>query len=254
MSSFYLVLNSDRRTTGKTHDFIIKYSPSINLDRTQKYEIALVDANVPNSWYNIAASNGNNTLRYHNGDSVWKTITFSDGQYSVSAINSYIQSKIDGNGDTGTNVSIVGNTNTLKVDITLSNNYVIDLSNNGTSTFYSLLGFTSSTATLTTNQTTSSPGDVDITNGINGFVLHCDLVDYGKSYIGNTTTSAIYSFNYSVSAGYNEHIEPNNLLWLPLNKNINISSVHVYITDQNNNVIDLNGEPMNISVYVRQSK
>lgn len=60
--------------------------------------IALASISLYFSWYNISAENKNNQFKYTWIDGVETTITMPDGNYEISGINAFLQSKMVANG------------------------------------------------------------------------------------------------------------------------------------------------------------
>lgn len=93
----FLTLVADAATQSNTSDFTIKFYPNIELNGID-HEVCLKNITLYNSWYNISAALGNNTLRYHNSIA-WKVITLDDGAYTVDSFNSFVQAQMLANGD-----------------------------------------------------------------------------------------------------------------------------------------------------------
>ena len=70
-------------------NFITKFSPTIRLDRTKKYEAAFISLETYNSIPNIPWDN--NIFKYSTDNGlIWKTITLLTGAYEIEAINNEI--------------------------------------------------------------------------------------------------------------------------------------------------------------------
>ena len=76
--------------TTRPSDFIVKFNPPLKLDPGFKHYLALDRLSITYSWYNIRSSYGNNTIKYTHDGRTWQTITFTDGMYSSSDINSSV--------------------------------------------------------------------------------------------------------------------------------------------------------------------
>lgn len=79
----------------KSHDFIVRFNPPLNLNPEMKHYLALDRLSMTYSWYNIRSEYGNNKIKYTHDGSTWQTITFSDGMYSCSDMNDYIHQYMD---------------------------------------------------------------------------------------------------------------------------------------------------------------
>ena len=232
-------------------DFTSKITPPIELGSDTKYEMALVNMTVPNTWFNISAELGNNVIRYNNG-SVWRAnIVIPDGQYSVDSLNNLLQAQMLLNGDYVTSdpvsydITIYGDNNTLKVVVQIANGYQLDLS---LSSIYKLLGFDSGIISTTT----MAPHAADLSNGITSFILHSDLIT--STYINGGAGDILYVFNFSVGAGFFQTFEPNQLIFIPIRSQSLLELMRFYITDQLNRYVNFNGEDMTVTVYIRPIK
>src|SRR5687768_8508109 len=77
--SYLLNISSDNKDTGQfSDDFTINFTPAIRI--AGNWELALVNATMWYSWYNISADYSNQPFRYFN-NAVWKTITIAPGLY-----------------------------------------------------------------------------------------------------------------------------------------------------------------------------
>jgi hypothetical protein len=74
------------------------------------------------------------------------------------------------------------------------------------------------------------------------------------SYVNGSQSPTLYSFYPNVSPGYKIVERPNpSLIYYPLSRH-DISRMRVWLTDQNNNLIDLRGETITIRIHVREIK
>ena len=75
----------------QSSNFTRKYDPPILLDPDAHYEIALVRSLLWYTWFNISAAQSNNTVRLSSNAGVgWTVVTFADGTYSLSDIQTEI--------------------------------------------------------------------------------------------------------------------------------------------------------------------
>ena len=121
--SFSIVV-SDNKTRFKTW-----FKPPIQLDKKKDYEIGLISLETYYSFPNIDRSN-NCFIYSSNLDPLWFDIIIPEGSYHVEDINEFIQRAIrkkfhyDKENDKD-NIEISANTNTLKSEMILKNNYEI---------------------------------------------------------------------------------------------------------------------------------
>jgi len=251
-----LTLDSSKINNSVGGNFTVHFPSGIplqeHLDSLRSHEIALVAADLWYTWHNIKASYGNNTFRYYNG-SVWRDITLPDGNYQINDLNVYLHDKMVENNDYTTNtdgekeysINLLPNEVTIKVRVELSDSYQIDFS---TSDLNELLGFEKQIYTTTVE----SPNRVDITRGINSLLIHCSLVN--NSYDNGTAGDILYTFTPQVSRGSSIHVEPNNPIYVPISLASQINTINMRITDQQNRVIDFNGEPVTYFLLIRPTK
>ena len=123
MRSFSIIV-SDNKTRFKTW-----FKPPIQLDKSKNYEIALINLQTYYSFPNIDISN--NCFSYSPGaNAPWVDIITPQGSYHVEDINDFIQREMRTNGyydeeNDKNNVEISANTNTLRSEMFLKNNYEI---------------------------------------------------------------------------------------------------------------------------------
>ena len=123
-------------------NFITKFSPTIRLDRTKKYEAAFISLETYNSIPNITSDN--NIFKYSiDNDLIWKTIALLTGAYEIEAINNEIQRQMIILGDSGTDTFDInkdGNISTQSCIVKITNiNYQVDFS--VSNSIDSILGF-----------------------------------------------------------------------------------------------------------------
>ena len=233
--------------TGMKSDFTTKYSPPISLDEDKQYEAALLSIDLFNSIPNI--TNLNNVLKYSKDNGVtWVTIELDTGSYELFAISNEIQRLMAINGDYDQNaenpyyISITDNLSELKSVVHISNDaYKIDF--NVPNSIGSVLGFTNETIGMGYNE---SPNIVNIMK-VNSILVNLDIIS--GSYVNGSASPTIYSFFPLVSPGYKIVERPNpSLVFYPVSRK-EINSMRVWLTDQNNESIDLRGEQITVRIY-----
>ena len=255
-----LFLTSDS-ASGSSSNFTVYYSPPIELDTTKTYELALISANLWRSWHNVTPKN--NKFRYSptpsgdvsvsedspSGDgSVWVDLAIPPGAYNVTDINAEIKRLIKGRGHDPDSISLTPNYSTQRSRISLANNYKVDFRDEKSSNnLRSLLGF--KPKLLSGNGDHDGDTLVDITS-INSVVIRCSLIN--SSYINGSQTDIIHSFSPDQPPGYLLDIQPRNLIYLPINKQSQISQLTIRITDQAGREIDLHGERTTFYISLRE--
>ena len=135
---YFSIVVSDNETKFKTW-----FKPLIQLDKKKDYEKALIKLETYYSFPNT--DKFNNCFSYSPGSNTpWFDITIPEGSYHVEDINAFIHRQMRKNGhydkanDTY-NIKISANTNTLKSEMFLKNNYEVDFRKD--KSINSLLGY-----------------------------------------------------------------------------------------------------------------
>ena len=220
--------------------------PQLLLDNANNYEIGLFNLETYYSFANIDTLN--NQFKYFNGTTS-KTITIATGAYDINDINTAIQNGMKANGDwdsvnSAFYITIIPNAPTLGSIINISNaNYTIDFTiQNSLAT---VLGFNSGILTSGLN---ISPNIVDIIR-INSIYINCDAIK--GSFVNGSYSPVLYNFFPTVGPGYKIVEKPVNIVYLPLASG-QIMNVRIWITDQNNNIIDFRGENIDMRIVIRR--
>lgn len=248
MATILINISSDsRKTNESTDNFSVDFSPSVPINGN--WELALESLSIWYSWYNVSSDYGNNTIRYNNG-SVWRTVTFPSGLYSIDDLNTLLEEAMVANSDFSTGaggnvyyINIAPNYNTFKTRITVSNSYQVDLT---VGNLYSLLGFDSIIVTTTQE----GVNNVNITNGIDRVCVHLDCIT--GSWSGTKSSDILYSFNADGAPSSLLQIKPYRLVYLPMTKSGFLNSIKIYITNQNGGRLNLNGETVTAQLILRR--
>ena len=140
-------------------------------------------------------------------------------------------------------MEISANTNTLKSEMIINNNCVIDFSRYNS--IHSLLGFDSK---LYTSEFNESENMVIILT-INNILVNIDIIS--GSYVNGSTQSTIYSFFPDVCPGYKIIENPHNLLYLPITSDT-IHCITIWLTDRNGNELNFRGENLSMRFHLRE--
>ena len=84
---------------------------------------------------------------------------------------------------------------------------------------------------------------------INSILVNIDIIS--GSYVNGSTQSTIYSFFPDVSPGYKIIENPRNLLYLLITSDI-IHSITIWLTDMNENELNLRGENLSMRFHLRE--
>ena len=238
------ILNNDKT---RKIDFTTNFSPTINLQ--EKYEAALISIDLYNSIPNVTTKN--NIFKYStdNGQ-IWKTITLGIGSYELNQINTEIQRQMIENSDYDEEknqfyITIEPNLPELKSFIQINNeSYRVKMDNENS--ILSTVGFT---IPVNENELILSPGNnksqniVDITS-VNTVLVHTDFIN--GSYVNSNESTVIYAFDPNkVAPGFKLNETPNPLIYYPINR-FALNSIRVWLTDQDNNPVDLRGERITV--------
>jgi hypothetical protein len=235
--------------SGNSSDFTTYYPAAILLNPKKKYEAALLSIDLYNSFPNITEEN--NKFKYSaDGGITWKVITLNTGSYELSAINDEIQRLmiINDDYDKETNtfyINISANISTLKSVIGITNEkYKIDFS--VTNSIGSTLGFE---PIIIQHGYNESQEIVNIMK-INSILVNVDFIS--GSYVKGSQYPVIYSFFPNVSPGRKIIERPNpSLVFYSVNKS-NIISMRLWLTDQDNNLVDVRGETVTVRILIRE--
>ena len=143
-----------------------------------------------------------------------------------------------------TGISIAANINTSKCIITLVTGYSVNFTI--ANSLRTLLGFNSEVINAATN---ISENIIKIQN-FNILCINCDLVS--NSYLNSTSSQILRVIsNTLVPVGYKIIVEPTNQIFLPIKHLTGFSDFKVWITDENGNSINFNGETITMTLLLR---
>jgi len=263
MSSFTLNLNSsDSSAVGVSGDYNVKLSTPIYLGR-EPYEIGLVSCNLWYSYPNVSATSYDNARFTYSDDAgvTWYNIDFPEGTYTITDLNSYIYDQLVINGhddvdmDGTPSIILRPNYNTLKIEIEITEvNFQVDL---GTSNFYELLGFSALQAASPLTTVAIHEGDdlANINNGINKLVIGTSLLSTSGATFDNATIgTTLYSFVPNSAPGSNLDVIPSERLYIPMNADLQITNIRMYIRDNLGRALDFRGEPISYLLHIRKIK
>jgi hypothetical protein len=263
MSSFTLNLNSsDTSAVGVSGDFNVKLNTPIYLGRDE-YEIALVSCNLWYSYPNVSANSYNNARFTYSDDAgaTWYNIDFPEGTYTITDLNSYIydQLVLNGHADVDMNgipsIILRPNYNTLKIEIEITEvNFQVDL---GTSNFYMLLGFSTLQSATPLTAIGVYEGDelANINNDINKLTIGTSLLSTSTSTFDNSQKgTTLYSFVPNNAPGSNLDVVPSERLYIPMNADVQITNIRMYLRDNLGRALDFRGEPVSYLLHIRKIK
>lgn len=241
--------------SGDSTDFTTYLAPAINLDSCQKYEAAFLSLETYNSIPNVTTENNKFKYSVDNGVT-WKIITLPVDAYEFRQIGDEIQRQMIGNGDYNRNddnsdrfyitFSIYRLSSMIEI---LHPDYKIDFG--VLDSIGSTLGFHDE---ILSHGSHKSPKIVDI-NKVNCILVNVDFVSGSYVSLPNqicTQLPCIYNFSPKVGPGYKINERPNpTLVFYPLNSN-KLNSVRLWLTDQNDKPISLQGERVTVKILIRK--
>lgn len=206
-------------------------------------------------WYvspNISAEIGNNKFYFAQGASNY-VITIPDGLYSVSGLNALISRELSNLGLNSDQIILSGDNSTQKTVFTFP--YAgtqIDFTQSDTPR--EILGFNSRLSPAAPSVAgESDTGDVVAAfNQLNSWLIHSTLANNGIP-LNNTGANIIAKVPITVSAGLQENYTPVNPTQTATPELIgnSISSINVWLTDQDNRPIDTFGEIFDVVIVLK---
>jgi hypothetical protein len=230
-----------------TTDYITTLPIPIDLNPKRNYVIYMKRFSVFNTIFNVDTTK--NIFTYYNG-AQWKTITIPPGAYEIKQLNTTIQSQMQINGDWNATdksyyISIVADEPTSKSIMTITNNYQVNFT--VANSINSMLGFTSQIYSSGVN-ISQNIIQITLTNDID---IHCSLVT-SNSYINGERKPILYSISaYSIQVGAKIIVSEINPIFLPLNTK-RIDTIRFQIKDDNDNLLNFNGETIVIDCVIQQ--
>ena len=221
-----------------------RFNPTLELDKNKSYEMALV--NLESYWSFPNVTEKNNLFKFSNGKVVHR-ILIEKGAYELSEINNYIQNEIVKLGFEKNIITILPNKNTLKCVLSISKGYMVDFAPKNS--LASILGFDNVPYyAINEAKVYQSENIVKILN-INAIYVHNNLISH--SYIDGGLSPVIYSFFPTSGVGEKIIEKPRERVYSPVNLKT-ISDMQTWLTDQNNNNLDLQGENLTIRFHLRE--
>ncbi len=223
--------------SGDDSRIVTTFEQPIKLDPKRQYELALLNLETYYSFPNINETN--NKLRYRvDATSEWKTIEIPVGSYEIRAIGDIISSNAG-----ATNITLRPNLNTLKCILIIKGTYEVNFE--GEASIHTVLGFN---AAIYKKGTHSGEHSVNILI-INSILVHTDIIT--STYQDGKMEPIIYSFFPNVSPGEKIIAIQQNLIYAPVTTDT-IYRMTTWLTDQDNNKLDLRGETLTIRFHLRE--
>ena len=229
--------------TGSTSKLQTVFSPPLVFaGGSCHYEMALMRLETYYSFPNINGRNNTVHISIDKG-STWKSIKIPIGCYEIKAINKVLQRLIVDAGGKADKIVLSPNNNTLKCILNIKDaNYQIDFAVENS--LRTVLGFN---ARIYKHGRFESENLVDIMS-VNSILVHCDII--GASRVNGIEAPVIANFYPNAAPGDKIVYTPKNLIYVPITLNV-ISQMTCWVTDQNGNDLDLRGEELTITFYMK---
>ena len=236
--SWYLTVS------GINADINTNFSPPISLPNGCNYEIACCSVETFYSFPNIDRENNSFKISVDGGVK-WSKLQVPVGCYEIKSINSTVKKLVEKQFEKKSKeICILPNRNTLKCEITLGKDVQIDFRGVDGS-LRTVLGFDEKV--YKGAGTFESEHVVHILR-INSIFVHCDVVTLARK--NGITSPVIYNFFPNVPPGYKIVSRPKNLIYIPLSLDV-INRMRVWLTDQNDNLLDLRGEQLTVTFHLK---
>ena len=235
--------------SGNQSSFNTLFNPKIELDKKKVYEIALVNLETYYSFPNIDDSN-NIFVYSHDRGQTWTKIKIPTGSYEIGDLNQTIRFEMEKVGhydevNQESYINIAANSNTLKTILIIGKDYSVDF--NQQNNLSKVLGFTGKKYIEGFHE---SEKPVNILS-INSIFVNIDIID--GSYVNGKTKNTIYSFFPDVAPGFKIIESPVNLVYLPILP-YTIQNLNLSITDQDENLLNLQGEKLTARFHIREAR
>ena len=216
-------------------DMTYNFYPAI--DTCGLKHIQLLQCTLYNSWYNVTPAN--NVLRFRKGREGTKTMTLTPGNYNIETLNEAI--------DLPNNLTFHKHGPTGRVRLKLSNDWQVmfDYKRN----FARLVGF---------NAEQTSTGKLGPRRAnfitVSEYIVHCDAIDRADNYVGGATDARPADYLQVLPLRDTKEVCEKVIydiarpLAMPLKNADFLSSMRIWITDQEGRKIDFNGFPVSVCI------
>ena len=233
MASFYII------QSGKNSRIETNFVPSLELEGS--YEIALQSIETYYSFPNIDKKNNKIEISLENGTS-WNDLTFAVGCYKHKDINEELQRMMVLLGGKKDDIVLKPNKNTFQTIMTISG--VVQVNFKVDNSIRTVLGFDEK---VYKSGRHLSEHTVNIMR-VNSIFVHTDVI--GSAYVNGSQSPVIYSFFPDIPPGGKIIVQPRVLIYLPISLSV-ISRLTSWLTDQENQELNLRGEELTIKYHLR---
>lgn len=244
-----IIMNTNPKTsflitlTGKGAKLEKTFQPEISIKAGCHYEIAFASLETFNSIPNINKTN--NIIQIASTGQPWKTIEIDTGCYGLMDLSKEIGRKLKEEGISKA-VEFKANYNTFKCTMIIQPGYAVNF--NTKTSLRTVLGFDKKAYKATAKVRRFVAENMVQILKVNSILVHCDLV--GSSYLNGTRVPVIHSFFPNADAGDKIIEKPVEYIYLPISSDL-IRHISVWLTDQDQNLIDLREETLTVKFHLR---
>ena len=236
-SSFLITLTGEGARLEKT------FEPEISITPGCHYEIAFTSLETYYSIPNINETN--NTFQVSQSGGSWETISIEKGCYGLIDLNAEVGRQLEEKSMSNA-VQFKANYNTFKCVMIIKSNFAVSFAKKNC--LRTVLGFAQKTyKAIGRPRRFVSEHTVRILT-VNSILVHCNLVD--ESYLNGKKVPVIHSFFPLADPGNKIVERPVEYIYLPISSDI-IRNLSVWLTDQDQNLLDLREETLTIKFHLR---
>ena len=224
--------------SGKDSIVSTDFAPNLELDKP--YEIALQSFETYYSFPNIDEKN--NKIHVSLDGATWHEFTFAVGCYEHKDINKELQRQLVVIGGKKTDITLKPNKNTFQTIMIIAENVLVDFV--APNSIRTVLGFD---ALAYGKGRHLSQHTVNIMR-VNSIFIHTNVI--GSTYVKGSESPVIYSFFPDIPPGGKIIVQPRVLIYLPVSLSV-ISRLTSWLTDEENNLLNLRGEELTIKYHLR---
>lgn len=228
--------NANKYINNQTSN-VIFHLPHINIAKSSNITITVLNAQIPSSFYNV--NSGNNTLVYNENDGEIQTVTLTPSNYNINTLKAHIVSLVP-----SFNITYSSSSNKLTIS-----HSTYDFTLFSDSTCFELLGFSDINHISTTLSLISD-------NVINLFTVRNLQIASDNFILNNIDAASPNSSNIltsiPVTTSYNNIISYANIhdVYSEINNTRNLTNLHIKLTDQDGNVIELNNAHWSLTLLL----
>jgi len=243
------IATSSLPNISKTHDFRVDVDSQVSFIQGHEYEVGLVGYSIWNAIKNISIENQNNTLTINPGTGSFINIVIEDGIYGISELNGVIKKALVALGHDPLKFSIVGNFNTLKVDMVIgTGGWQVDFS--AANSLYKILGFDNIQYNEGSYSSTNKP---NITVDIDSLSICSSLVDTRYNLSNDRKNDSLYTIPIDAPSGG----LMSRIISYPIYKRMqhgpDLRYIDIRITAQDGiTPVNLHNESVSLTIHIRE--